>query len=112
MQTQKKKTTTVPEQAIVHKPFSPAELVAKMKPATAKKMVRVRNRPHNPILLAERERLGLTLVEVSSGIAAIQELSVTAIMSAERGYDVRLSTAKTLAAFYGMTIEELWPDRG
>lgn len=87
--------------------LTPAELVATMKPR--KKLAALKPRVHQNRLRELRAEVGLTLREVSAGLAPIRKLSQASIFDAERGGEVILSTAKALARFYGKTIEEIWP---
>jgi len=106
-QTTKRRTTAAPKEQVVHEHFSPAELVAKMKPEKVK--VRAVKVAHPTTRLRElRQQVGLTLAVVSAGMGPIRKLSHAAICDAEHGGEVVLSTALALSRFYGKTIEEIW----
>jgi DNA-binding XRE family transcriptional regulator len=52
-----------------------------------------------------REPLRLSLRTVAEAVG----LSVTALHQIEHGGDPQLTTARKLAAFFGKSVEELWP---
>lgn len=52
-----------------------------------------------------RHELGLTIRDVAEGI----EMSTAGFHAVESGADVRLTTMRKLAAFFGKTIDEIWP---
>lgn len=62
--------------------------------------------PRN-VLCAIREGLGLTQRDVSSGSG----VNNATVADAEAGFEVSLTTAIKLAAFFGKPIEELWKPR-
>lgn len=53
-----------------------------------------------------RVALRLTLKDV----AAATGLSVACLWEVEQGSDPQLTTARRLAAFFGKTVEEVWPE--
>lgn len=91
--------------------MTPAEKVAKSKRRKRPK----RNAPPKPQpqvwepkLREIREELDLSLRDVADSC----ELSVAAYFRIEHGYaDPCLSTARTIAAFFGRDVWELWPKR-
>jgi len=54
-----------------------------------------------------RESLGLSIRDVAEACG----FSVAGLWQIEHGTDPMLRSAATLAAFYGKTIGELWPER-
>jgi DNA-binding XRE family transcriptional regulator len=54
-----------------------------------------------------RNKLGLSIHEVAKEIS----MTVAGLSEIERGANPQLSTARTLAEFYGKTTDELWPTR-
>lgn len=84
--------------------MTPAEELSRKKPPKPR-----RPPPRVAWRCAARGRrlaLRLTLEDVAAGAG----LSVTAVWHAERGADPMLTTARKLAAFYGVTVEDLWPE--
>lgn len=82
-------------------------------PAEALAATRTRQIPRHPRpvwvcrLREERQRLGLRMREVVAAVG----ISLATISRLEYGEDPQLTTARKLAAFYGRTVEELWPGR-
>ena len=87
--------------------LSPAELLA------AAKAPRIKAAKPNPAavwkccLREHRTRLGLTLDEVAEQVG----LSKTGLWQIEHGSDPMLTTARKLAAFYGVAVEVIWKER-
>lgn len=84
-------------------PASPAEKLAARtgcKPPSS-------NRPAvwNCLLREKRRRLGLRLVQVAEACG----VSVPALSQIERGSDPLLTSARRIASFFGVPVEELWP---
>ncbi len=81
--------------------MTPAEQLAADKPHRARRaatwVCRLRD---------ERKRLGLTLREVSERVG----MWLGTLADIERGSEPALTTARKLAAFYGMSVESLWPE--
>lgn len=58
--------------------------------------------------IRERRRaLNLTIRDIANDVG----LTTSAISVIERGSDPQLSTASKLAAFFGVSIQDLWPQR-
>lgn len=53
-----------------------------------------------------RERVGLTLGDV----AGAMKMSKCSMHRIEHGSDLRHTTARKLAAFFGVGVDELWPE--
>lgn len=53
-----------------------------------------------------RKAIGLTLIEVGREIGVVPGT----LSQVERGVDPTLTTARKIAAFFGKTVEELWPE--
>jgi DNA-binding XRE family transcriptional regulator len=85
--------------------MTPAEKLARTKPkpkSTDRRMAKWR------CTVADyRTRLRLTHRDVCSAIG----VSTGFLVGIERGEDVRLTNAVALAAFFGATIQDLWPER-
>lgn len=83
---------------------SPAEILAKRKaakppPKQYRKVIwRCR-------LNEMRNKLGLSMREVE----AATKITTATITQVERGMDLNLTTARALAAFFGVAVEEMWP---
>lgn len=91
--------------------MTPAERLAKAKPYRTRKGEG--NDPSPPryavwkcTLRERRESLRLSLRDVAAAVG----LSVTGYWQIEKGGDVMLTTARRIAAFFGMPIEQLWPN--
>ena len=59
------------------------------------------------LVRAERERLNLPMRAVAGALG----VSLANLSAVENGSNVELSTAKKLAAFYGKSVDDLWPRR-
>lgn len=64
--------------------------------------------PSNCRLRAVREQLGLSLNEVAKAVG----ISNVGLYQIECGHGTRLGSARKLSAFYGKSIDELWPTKG
>lgn len=89
--------------------MTPAEKLAKAKNRKKKTPWGERTKEKRPTLFATgakelRTELGLTQTEVAEAIGT----TTSSIISAEMGFDMYLSTALKLAAFYGRTVEQIW----
>ncbi len=90
---------------------TPAERLAARKPWRRPK----RNGPPHPPrkavwdtrLRAVREELKLSMRDVAKAV----RLSLTTYWQIENGTDPMLTNAVRIAAFFGMTVESLWPKR-
>ncbi len=86
---------------------SPAELMAarkaKRKPKAACQTVR--NYPWKCLVRQYRTKNNLTSKEVAKAVG----LSASGYFELENGQDPMLSTAKRIAAFFGVKVEVLWP---
>lgn len=83
---------------------SPAEKLA----AKKRRKLPTRSHPAGPmkcLLLKNRRELGLSTRDVATALP----MSVAGYNRIERGHDPMLSTARKLAAFFGKTVEEIWP---
>jgi DNA-binding XRE family transcriptional regulator len=84
---------------------SPAKLLAAAKPVKVDCRPKINSVPKWKCSIRKRRTvLGLHLTEVAKAVG----LSDGVVSLLERGRDVRLTTAKRLADFFGCTIEELW----
>jgi len=89
---------------------TPAEKIAKAKNAKSKPPYGSRRLARRPrvfpknILRQTREAHNLTQRDVSTGSG----VNIATVADAEVGFQVNLTTALKLAAFYGKSIEELW----
>lgn len=97
----------------------PKESAKKGEPTPAERMAAAKvHRPKPPTAdrqrkvcwvcrIAEvRERLGLTTEDVASATG----ISSTSIWAIEKGVNPRLTNARRIATFFGMTVEEMWPE--
>lgn len=91
---------------------TPAEkLAAKKRKAKPKAAWGDRRKARRPVIFPQtvlkkvREELGLTQRDVSTGSG----INNATVCDAELGFEVTLSTALKLAAFFGKSIESLWP---
>lgn len=81
--------------------MSPAEELAASKPLKKSKPAVWRC-----TIVERRKKLGLTIRDIGKAVG-ITDAAVSVI---ERGQDPMLTTARKLAAFFGVTVEELWPE--
>lgn len=89
--------------------MSPAEKFAKsrVKSPTRAEPWAGRKRSWKCLLMPMREKLGLTIRDVAEG-TGIDNVTISAV---EHGVNLRLTTARDIAAFFGVTVEEMWPER-
>ena len=89
--------------------MTPAEKMAQQKPPRKRrKSPRPKVPPSwNCTAREVRESLRLSMLDAATGC----KLSVAAVYQIENGSDPMLTTARTIATFYGRTVEELWPTR-
>lgn len=87
--------------------MTPAEKIAEKKTAKRRPETNARRKLWKCRLRAVRNKLGLSIRDVEQGCG----VSNVTVSQAEQGYDIRLSTATKLAAFFGMRIDELWSSR-
>ncbi len=59
------------------------------------------------LVRARRQELRLALRDVAQGCS----LSIAGLSEIERGREPELWTARRLADFFGLSVEELWPSR-
>lgn len=86
-----------------------AEKLAKKKnrrPRTAPRELSGRRKKWNCLIPAKRNELGLTVADVASAVG----LTCSSVSVIERGADPQLTSAHRLAKFFGMTIDQLWPE--
>lgn len=65
----------------------------------------MRKYPWICLLREKRQALRLSLRDVALGAG----LSIAGLSMIELGTDPQLTTARTLATFFGVSVEELWP---
>lgn len=87
--------------------LSPAEKLSRDKPY--RRSPSGKGEPREAVWICccreRREALRLSLRDVAAAVG----LSVTGYWQIERGSDPQLTTARRLAAFFGATVEQLWP---
>ena len=84
--------------------MSPAERIASAKPK--RKPGRERRMDHVCRVRERRKALRLTLDEVCEALG----ISKAALSYLERGATPTLERARKLAEFFGVTVDELWPE--
>lgn len=87
--------------------MTPAERIANKKVRRTPKSESRRPTVWRCTVREYRERLGLTYREIGEAL----HLSAGFLVDVERGADVRLTNAIGLAKFFGVTIQDLWPER-
>lgn len=89
--------------------MTPAELLAASKPRRRAKRNGPPAGPRTAVWAAairhRREALNLSMRDVAAAVG----LSLPCYWSVEHGTDPMLTTARRIAAFFGATVEELWP---
>lgn len=84
--------------------MTPAEKIAASKPPRNGRVIRPR--VWDCKLKDARKALRLTLKDVSEATG----INPGTVHLIEHGTDLHLTTARTLAAFFGKTVEALWPE--
>jgi DNA-binding XRE family transcriptional regulator len=86
--------------------MTPAEIASKAKGDTKVWGV-LENPTWKCALKQKRKQLNLTLLDVEKGCG----VNITNLSRIERGSELCLSTAKSIAKFFGCSVEELWPEK-
>ena len=86
--------------------MTPAEKLAAAMPKKNGRVMRKRHRLRCTIR-AKRKSLHLTI----AAVADVCDEDFATVQRIEMGHDPRLSIARKLANFFGMTIDELWPKK-
>lgn len=84
--------------------MTPAEKLAAERAATRPPPKKPRPAKLHCDLKRRRAELKLTLADVADAIGA----SHVSVLRAERGEEIRMSTALRLAEFYGVGVNEIW----